>query len=210
MRSAPSSGFNDLGGNRSASVEVWRNPHTPRPSGSIIQIERRNPPNQDAPSIRVAAHQDGHVYAAFMSWTLRGPSIAGVRAITMDVVVTRDDDGGLSGDPFGALLDPGDSVAGVRAATGLTNRFSAGPLLGGTDRIGSDLALAVDPTDSSTVDLAWCDDQTTPPATTPTHTLHLQRSTDQGATWSGDIFTLGNARNPGIAINDLGTVAFMY
>jgi hypothetical protein len=205
-------GFNDVDhGTQTASVQICRRPNEGRPTLSIARLERRNPAQQDGPSIRIAAHPDGHVYAAFMSWTTQGATTAGVTPLTVDVVMTRDDRGGASPDPFGALVDPGDHIAGVRVASGVSIRFTRAPGLGGTDRIGSDLATAVDPTNSAIVYLAWCDDQTIAPATTPTYTLHLRRSTDSGATWgNADILTLGRARNPGVAVNALGTVGFMY
>jgi hypothetical protein len=204
-------GFNDLNHTpRTASVEVFRRSNSAQPSSAVARLERRSPPVQDGPSVRVAAHPGGRVYAAFMSWTAQGTTVAGITPITVDVVVTRDDEGGLSRDPFGALLDPGDSNAGNRLVTGVSLRFTG---LGGlgTDRIGSDLAIAVDPNDSSTVYVAWCDDVTTPPATTPTYTLHVQKSTDGGQTWPlPELRTLGNARNPALAVSDLGTVGFMF
>jgi prenyltransferase beta subunit len=42
------------------------------------------------------------------------------------------------------------------------------------------------------------------------YTLHLRRSTNSGAAWSGDILTVVNATNPAVAINSSGKVAFLY
>ena len=62
----------------------------------------------------------------------------------------------------------------------------------------------MDPRDSNTVYVAWGD------GSGATYTLHLRRSSDGGVTWSGDLRTVVAATNPCLAINQLGTVAFMY
>jgi hypothetical protein len=36
------------------------------------------------------------------------------------------------------------------------------------------------------------------------------RSTDAGATWSKDLRTITDAKNPGVAVNNKGTAAFVY
>ena len=197
-------GFNDLdNGPRTASVEMFRRADDTRPTSSVARLERRSPPIQDSPAVRVAIHPDGHVYAAFMSWTTQGTATAGITPITSDVVVVRDDAGGVDANPFSRLSDPLDGVIGLRVATGIALRFNATL---GADRIGTDLAIAVDPTDSATVYVTWCDDQ----GTGPTYTLHVQRSQDSGATWSGDLQTIANARNPALAVNAVGTVGLMF
>src|SRR5439155_13168789 len=76
----------------------------------------------------------------------------------------------------------------------------------GQQRIGGDIAIAVDPTNSNTVYLAWADKQ---PHTG--YTLHLRRSTDRGVTWSpSDLRTIARATNPSLAINSNGKIAFLY
>ena len=42
------------------------------------------------------------------------------------------------------------------------------------------------------------------------YTLHLRRSDDGGATWQSDARTIVKAKNPGLAINALGDVGFLY
>ena len=40
--------------------------------------------------------------------------------------------------------------------------------------------------------------------------MQVVRSTDRGATWSGNLLSITNGKNPAIAINSLGTVAIAY
>ena len=90
-------------------VDPARAPHDERPG---------------RPSIRPAVHPDGTVYAVFSSWqTFSNATNIG----TADVVVVRDDDWGRSGNPFSALVDPGDNVAGMRVITGMGFTFSSWP-----------------------------------------------------------------------------------
>jgi hypothetical protein len=42
------------------------------------------------------------------------------------------------------------------------------------------------------------------------YTLHVNRSTDAGVTWSKDLRTIRAATNPGLAINSVGKVGFLY
>ena len=58
-------------------------------------------------------------------------------------------------------------------------------------------ASAVDPNNSSTVYIAWADQEG------DDYTLHVRRSTDRGATWTpNDLRTVANATNPALAVND--------
>jgi hypothetical protein len=113
----------------------------------------------------------------------------GAATITTDVVVVRDDNWGSGANPFTALVDPGDSKSGMRVARGVTivwNDFL------GQQRQAGNLAIAVDPTNSSIVYLAWCDGQ----VGSGTYTMRVRRSTDRGVTWSGDLFTQAMATWP--------------
>jgi hypothetical protein len=155
--------------------------------------------NQDGPSVRTAIHSSGVVYAVFFGWRVFAP------AIETDIVVCREDNWGLSALPFSNLTDPGDGKAGFRVATGV----SVAPLGTnlGTQRIGSNLAIAVDPRNSQRVYIAWCDGLAT--AASP-YTLRVRRSDNGGKNWTGDLYTTGNATNPGLAVNSQGTVALLY
>jgi hypothetical protein len=117
------------------------------------------------------------------------------------VVVVRDDNGGAGANPYTALLDANDDVAGVRVVQNITFTFNS--MLGQT-RIGGNPSIAVDPRNSSTVYLAWADDQTS------LSTLHIRRSTDRGQTWGSDLRTIANATNPALAVNSRGHVGLLY
>lgn len=196
-------GVNDLAlratTGRTATVEVSLDAGAAAATFASHRIERRGTgtAGQDGPQVRPALHPDGTVYAAFYGW--RAFSAAGV--VTSDIVLVRDDNWASGATTFADLADPGDGVAGNRVATGVTFTWN-GTL--GNDRLGGDLAIAVDPRASGTVYLAWCDVQA------GAYTLHLRRSTDRGATFSADLRTLANAKNPAIAINEDGLVGFAY
>ena len=81
--------------------------------------------------------------------------------------------------PFRDLVDGKDGKPGVRVAR------TAHPLHGqrrtaGPERIGADLAIAIDPSSSDNVWLAWCERDGG--ATYTDWTMHVARSTDRGQT----------------------------
>jgi hypothetical protein len=194
---------------RTASVELSINARGgAAPAGfGTHQVDRRDPDAQDGPPVRTAFHPDGTIYAAFHHWSSLSNVSTGVWDATVDVVVVRDDDWGRGNDPFSALT-AADGLAGVAVATDRFVRFTTttGPL--GQDRIGGDLAVAVDPTNSSNVYVAWCD--RVGGAAGTDWTIHVRHSTDRGQTWSADVRTITNAKNPAIAINDRGRLAFLF
>jgi hypothetical protein len=164
------------------------------------RLERRPTGGQDGPPIRVALHADGTVYAAFQRWvTVDGADI------TMDVVVTRDDAAGAGPDPFTALVDRGDGLVGQRVVTGRFLRFNDTM---GQERLGSDLSIAVDPGDARTVYVAWCD--RVGGASGTDWTLHVRRSTDAGQSWSNDLRTIVNVKNPALAVDAKRRVGLAY
>ncbi len=191
--------FNQPDG-RTATVDVSQNAAAaPPPAGfSPVQIERRATAGQDGPPIRLALHPDGVVYAVLQRWVTRSGN-----DLTMDVVVTRDDTWGTGS--FAALTDPGDGRAGVPVTRGAFVRWND---VMGQERLGGDLTIAVDPTDSRRVWVAWCDRVGGPSGTD--WTAHVRRSTDGGQTWSADVRTLTNTKNPSLAVNDNGTVGLLY
>jgi hypothetical protein len=153
--------------------------------------------NQDGPSVRSAAHRNGTVYGAYLGWrTFATPNVT-------DVVVVRDDDFGAGAAPYADLLDSADGLAGQCVVTG-RNVAPLNTTLG-TQRIGSQLAVAVDPRDSRIVWLAWCDG-----INAASYTVHLRRSADSGQTWSADLRAITGATNPCLAVNSHGKVGFMY
>ncbi|GGK76417.1 hypothetical protein [Mangrovihabitans endophyticus] len=196
-------GHNDFNvGPRSASVVSSLDARTAAaPAGLVTrQVERRTTAGQNGPPVRTAVHPDGTAYAAFQRWTSASSSSAGTD-VTMDIVVVR-------GDPAAAVigsyadLTAADGLAGTAVAAGRFVRFtsSTGPL--GQERIGADLSIAVDATDSDVVYVAWCD--RVGGAAGTDWTMHVRRSLDRGHTWSADLRTVTNAKNPALAVNARG------
>jgi hypothetical protein len=176
-------------------------PPPPPPTFTSIRIERRTTAGQDGPPIRPAIHPDGTIYGIFYGWRAFSGSAA-----TADVVVIRDDVGGTGPSPFTALVDPGDGLAGMRVVQNITVPWANFSQPGFCQErfVGSNISIAVDPRNSSTVYIAWADQVGT------TYTLHVRRSLDRGLTWSTDLRTITTATNPALAINSNGTVGFLY
>jgi hypothetical protein len=193
--------FNQPSG-RTATVDLSQDAATaPAPAGfSPFQLEQRATVSQDGPPIRIALHSDGTIYAAFHRW-----GSGGFPDLNVDIVVTRDDNWGGSASPFNALVDAGDGAIGQRVATGRFMSFNAQM---GQERLGGDLSIAVDPSDSSTVWIAWCD--RVGGASGIDWTVHVRRSTDRGQTWSADVRTITNAINPSLAVNSNRLLGFVY
>ena len=164
------------------------------------RIETRNTLGQNGPSIRPAVAQDHTVYVAYFGWRSQAGS-----DVTSDVVVVRDDSGATGVTPFRDLLDPSDHLAGRLVATHVTIPWSNAPTLG-QERIGSTLSIAVNPLHSDTVYMAWADRV----GTGDIYTVHLRRSGNRGATWSGDRRTVTNATNASLAVAANGTVGLLY
>src|SRR2546421_527048 len=163
------------------------------------RIETRGTAGQNGPSIRPAVAPDHTVYVAYFGWR----SNAGAD-VTSDVVVVRDDSGATGATPFRDLVDPSDSLPGRLVATHVTIPWSNAPTLG-QERSGSTLAIAVDPLHSDNVYLAWADRV----GTGDIYTVHVRRSTDRGATWSGDLRTLTNATDASLAVASDGTTGLL-
>ncbi|MBE8516074.1 hypothetical protein ILP97_00810 [Amycolatopsis sp. H6(2020)] len=201
-------GHNDFNAQpHTASVESSVDARTAAaPAGFATRpVERRNTVGQDGPPVRAAVHTDGTVYACFQRWVTAANSGNG-SDITMDVVVVRDD--GAPGAGRFTDLTGADGAAGVAVGANRFVRFtgSSGPL--GQERIGSDLAIAVDPADSDIVYLAWCDRVGGPAGTD--WTIHVRRSETRGLTWSDDIRTVTNGKNPALAVNARGHVGLLF
>jgi hypothetical protein len=156
---------------------------------------------QDGPSIRPTIHSSGRIYVAYFNWT----NFSASSIVTADVVVCRDDNWGQGGSPYKALVDPGDHLAGIRVAPGVTIPWENNHFIG-QERVGSHLSIAVDPTNSSNVYLAWADF----PSGKAPYTIHLRKSTNAGVTWSGDLRTVANGICPALAVNSQGYVGFLY
>jgi hypothetical protein len=169
---------------------------------TLTPVEARSTgtPDQDGFATVSAEHPDGTVYAAFYGWRDWGPGgMSGYQAVT-DVVVVRDDHSG--NDNFASLQSGG--VAGFQVITNQPMWWYA--MLGNTRLGASNMAIAVDPNNSSRVYLAWAD---LPPQTL-NQTIHLRESTTRGASWGPDLLTIQDAISPALAINSHGTIGFLY
>jgi hypothetical protein len=190
---------------KTATIDLSQSAATsPPPAGLAPQgISSRTPGSQNAPPTRPVAHQDGTVYAAYVDWQ---QAFFGNGNYTSDVVVCRDDNWGQGATPFTALADPGDLKAGFRVGSSVTIPWQNLVNFIGQERGAVNVAIAVDPSDSSIVYLAWADY----PGGNPPLTIHLQRSTTRGTSWVGDLRTVPNAINPALAIDEKGRVGFLY
>jgi Protein of unknown function (DUF1573)/HYDIN/CFA65/VesB-like, Ig-like domain len=166
------------------------------PAGfTVVSVDVRN--NSDGPKTRTAIHPNGTVYGAFYSRNPGG---------SWDVVVVKDTNWGNSAQPYHALIDTGDNLAGVRVASSISVAPSGTEDADfGHDRRGWELALAVDPKNDQRVYIVYS--QGTSAAD---YTLHLRRSDNGGATWQNESRIIVKAKNPGLAINTEGAVGFLY
>ncbi len=191
-----SNDFNAADG-KTATIDVSLN------GGATFRTVRLEPRStggaqQNGPSIRTATANDGTVYAAYFGWR----SFLNNTAFS-DIVVVRDDNGASGTNPFGNLTEPSDNLPGRFVAREVRIPWSNKPTLG-NERIGSTLSIAVQPTNSNIVYVAWADGEGS------TYTLHVRRSTDRGQTWSGDVRRVENATCCTLAAADNGTVGFLY
>jgi hypothetical protein len=195
-------GYNDDGtglGKPSATVDVCLDGAAATPAFTQVALEQRSIGTglRDGYAIRPVAHSDGTVYVVYERWT---SGAFGAQIVT-DIVVARDDKWGAATPAFGDLKDPGDGVAGRIVATGVA--INDGGVLG-QERLNNDLAIAVDPSNSDVVYVAWADNATNG------YTLRVRRSLNRGVDWSNDLLTVANATMTGLAINSAGTVGLMY
>jgi hypothetical protein len=177
---------------RSSTVDVSQDAAIATPVFTLDVIDGRNSACQDGFAQVVAVHPDGTVYAAFLhDWT-------GV----LRLVVVRDDGLAAGTAPLQALTDPSDGAAG-RFVTGAITP-ARGSL--GQNRLGgSNVSIAVDPTSSDRVYVAWGDGNGS-----GSEAIHLRRSVNRGVDWSADLVTAGNALNPEVAIDSTGVVGLLY
>jgi hypothetical protein len=176
--------------NTPATVDLSIDAAAAAPTISTVRLEQRTVARDGYPT-RPAIHPSGIIYAIY--YALIGANC--------DVVVVRDDNWASGGTPFLALIDT-DGKQGIRVAQGVSNPFNSLSL--GQQRIGSDLAIAVDPNNSSTLYVCYGDLQA------GTYTLYVRKSIDSGATWQPAIRSIANATNPALAINSGGRLGFLY
>src|SRR5262249_22540090 len=195
-------GYNDLAVLPStAAIDVCLDGLAAAPAFNAVKLDTRIAAaggRQDAPPVRPVSHSDGTVYATFVSWL----ALDATRRATANVVVVRDDHWGIGATPFTDLKDASDGLAGRLVATNVG--VNVGANMGQERLLGNDLAIAVDPRNSSTVYLVWADNSGS------SYTLRARRSTDKGVTWSGDLLTADSATMASLTINSRGVVGLMY
>ncbi len=198
--------FNAAGG-QTATVEQTLDGAAATPAFASVRLEHRTTLGQNGPQIRPAVHGDGTIYAAFYRWIASTGSFPANTLVisNAEAIVVRDDAWGSGATPFSALVDTSDSLSGRRVATGLSFPFNqTGVAANGQERWGGDLSIAVDPRNSSTAYLAHAN------LVGGVYTLRILRTLDRGVSWSGTLLSVGNAKNPALAINSLGTVGLVY
>jgi len=198
-------GYNDPDSTKqSATVEVCLNARASSPSFKRVRLDPRFTDPQDGFEIRPTIHPDGTVYIAYKGW--RSSDDTGV---VTDIVVVRDDHWGGGDSPFTALKDSSDGKAGRLVATDVpiadpATLYPVTEVHSDGIRLNNDLNIAVDPTNSDTVYIVWCDNAN------PTYTLRVRKSLNRGVDWSDDLLTVDTASMASLAINGRGVVGLMY
>jgi len=197
-----SSSIMNGGNGRTAEVMFSNNASAAPPAGITNRIvEVRTAFEQDLGATRMAIHKSGVVYGVYYRWTSGSYSL-----FRSDVVVIRDDNFATGANPFNALVDGADGLAGQRVVTDRpVPAFGDGH---GINRLAaSHLTIAVDPNNSANVFIAWLDQE----SSTSHYTLHFRRSINSGQTWgAADWLTVTDAFNPDIAITTDGKVGLIY
>lgn len=189
------------GTTKTATIDHSADARVASPAFGRTVPEARTTSGQDGPPVRLAAHPDGTVYAGHVRW-----AHAAGNNISFDVVVTRDDNWGIGTNAFTDLVDSRDNVVGTRVRDDLYAYWNAEM---GQERLGADLAIAVDPTDSSTAWVAWGYKYGGPASSIP-WVIEVARSTDRGRNWAPIRRTIVNGKNPALAVNSQGALGFLY
>ncbi len=113
----------ELGGHQTASVRVSTDGGK---TFRLLGLDARPNKFQDAPSVRPSVAKNGTAYVAFIRWTASSGNFGTSRYMLKgDVVVTRDDEGGIGVTPFRSLLDPSDGKPGRIVARNRVFPFGA-------------------------------------------------------------------------------------
>ena len=160
-------------------------------------IESMAAKSEQGGKVRIAIHGGGTIYAAFYH---RG-------SLGWGVVVVKDTNWGNSPQPYQALSPHGAFVASMIN----TDQASATGTGWNADDRGWDLAIAVDPNRDDHVYLVYSKYDGMSSTYAEGYSLYVMRSPDGGQSWSSaHDAPVKMAKNPGLAINTLGHVGFMY
>ena len=163
-------------------------------------------PGQDAPSVRLAVN-GSTVYAAFTRWDSVFDSDANGYRYQSHVIVVRSDNGGA--DSFTALGTGGNGSTVAQPLSPYTSTDNS-PLSLGQERIGSDLAIAVDPSNADHLVVAY--EEASGSINAGIIQLVVTESSDAGATWITKFTTSSATRSalPALAILSDGTIGLLY
>src|SRR5262245_43768494 len=212
IRTGPSNhvyvGFNDDGasGGKNASVNVSTDGGS---SYTTVTVDRVGGANGHSPATRIAVN-GSRVYAIFNRYGSVVESDANGERFNSEIVVVRSDNGGA--DDFKVLGTSGNGNA-VTIATPVSifTDDENTQLTLGQERIGSDIAIAVDPNNANHVVVVYGD--APGPNGANVSQLAVKESTDGGTTWSQELYrTPSSVRSalPGLAILPNGAIGLLY
>ena len=215
IRTGPSNhvyvGYNNDGASdgKTASVNVSTDGGSSYTPVTVDRVGAQAGPggNEDSPAVRLAVN-DSRVYALFNRYESVVETGANGDRFNSQIVVVRSDNGGA--DDFMALGTGGNGVTVATPVSVFTEDENT-PLTLGQERIGSDIAIAVDPNNANHVVVAYGD--APGPNGAGIVQLVLKESTDGGATWSQEIHrTPSSTRSalPGLAILPNGAIGLLY
>ncbi len=186
------SNYKNAPGKKSATVATSVDGSQPKP----IIVEQRDAPDGDAPPVRVAVAGNDSIYAAYLGW--RDPSSPAYHG---DVVVARDRPNGETIGQFIDLADSNDGKPGARSQTNVEL-----PALDDfeNERVGANVALAVDPRRDHAEDVyvAWLERGDPTP-----YRVQIEMMTKDG--WR-KVWHVDSAVGFDLAVADNGTVGFLY
>lgn len=183
-------------GNPTARIDHTLDAGAMAPVVTVSSIDTRMPVVFDNYQIRPVIAADGTLYAAYIRRT--GNTANGYNA---DIILLRDNHWAKTA----PLYDDLSGTNGVLVASVEITDTSGANTYGG-ERIGGDMAIAVDPRDAQTVYLSYAARTS---AADPM-TLHLRQSTNGGTMFGADMLTIANAKNGSVAVNSQGHVAYLY
>jgi hypothetical protein len=208
IRTGPSNhvyvGFNDDGASagKNASINVSTNGGS---TYTTVTVDRVGSANGDSPATRIAVN-GSRVYAIFNRYGSVVESDANGERFNSEIVVVRSDNGGA--DDFMALGTGGNGVTIATPVSIFTDDENTHLTLG-QERIGSDIAIAVDPNNANHVVVVYGD--APGPDDANLVQLVVTESTDGGTTWNQKFTTSSAIRSalPGLAILPNGAIGLL-